>query len=166
MSKGFWQSAAREGQDLAWAGRAGPRVAEQQAAVAAGRLQLTTAGGAACVGQQPGVEGRVGHLAAHAHVFPGRLCHRVLHPALGAAPCADCSLGLGGGPLRPARDTVDRLSSKHLSIGRPAREAGSLQINTSMLHLHSTRKSALAVPHTEGLRAAAAYSDTVWHLTH
>ena len=112
-------------------------MAQQQAAVAAGRLQLVPAGGAAGVGQQPGVEGGVGHRAAHAHVLPGRLRHRVLHPALGAAPCAGCSLAVAGGPLRPGRHTALCLSSIHFSIEQLAWEVRPLQANTSMHHVHS-----------------------------
>lgn len=71
--------------------------------MAAGRLQVAPAGGPAGVGQQPGVEPRVGHLAAHAQVLPRRLCGRVLHPALWAAPRAGRSLALlTRWPLRPA----------------------------------------------------------------
>ena len=88
---------------LAWAGRAGPGVAQKDAVVATGRLKLPVTRGPACVREQPGVKAWICHLAAHAPILSGRAQTWVVCPALWAAPCARrCPAALVGWSLRPA----------------------------------------------------------------
>lgn len=69
-------------------------MAQEEAGVAAVRMQGPAADGAAGVGQQPRVEKRVQLRAAHAAVLARRLRCSVLLAALGAAPHLLRSLGL------------------------------------------------------------------------